>query len=736
VEVEGKYTKEERKQLTAQLEQAIHDSVRVSKQRKFLFWLELKNPNVYDSTYAAQSGIYMSAVLNSLGYYRDSIRFTDTVKVVDDQQRTTVNFVVIPGQLFKLDSVWYDMKDSITASPRIDTLQMVTDQSLNESLLKRGEPFSKGLISGELDRLSDVYRNNGYLRFSRDQLLSVWDTVGPGVLAVNFDPIEQARQLEELRRRRENPTADVEIRLRPNPDTSKLLRYYVGTVRIYPDINIDSLYYEPTTTILTRSRYEFISYAGLFNPRKLIRFIYLDRGDLYRQSNYLRTQNKFSSLPAWRLVTINQIPRPGQDTVDFEVRLIPAEKLNARINFDVSRNQGNLGSEGNLLGLGASLSLVNRNFIKGANVSSWNLRYGIELATRIDSIQTQQLTLSHNIQFPRLVPRMTWLPASVREDGRTFLSLNAGYTDRLKYFAVSTFNASWGYEFTWKKMLLGIRLPNIEYNKVQQRQLLRDLIAINQSYQYIFNDGLIISTLGNITIPWGKKNVTNLVRIAGEESGIITGLFRKAFNSTLYSFLKLDAEFVQTHIIGPRKRSAFAWRLFGGIGYRISFDQDDPNQRYMPFFRQYYAGGPNSMRAWSVRKLGPGSSVKSFARDIAPDRFGDIRLEANAEYRFFMVELYGYTLEGALYTDMGNVWFRKPNPDFVNGEFRLSRLWKDLAIGAGTGLRIDFGFLKARFDYAYKVKDPSPGDPASQNKWFYDWKPLNGQFQLGINYPF
>ena len=150
------------------------------------------------------------------------------------------------------------------------------------------------------------------------------------------------------------------------------------------------------------------------------------------------------------------------------------------------------------------------------------------------------------------------------------------------------------------------------------------------------------------------------------------------------------------------------------------------------------------MRAWSVRKLGPGSTNRSFARDSIPDRFGDIRLELNAEYRFYLTLLFGYPLEGALFTDIGNVWFRRENLDFPDGEFRLSRLFHDLAVGVGTGLRWDFGFLKARFDFAWKAKDPSPEDPAAENKWFYKTRLGFGdkdgrqgaQFQLGINYPF
>jgi outer membrane protein insertion porin family len=158
----------------------------------------------------------------------------------------------------------------------------------------------------------------------------------------------------------------------------------------------------------------------------------------------------------------------------------------------------------------------------------------------------------------------------------------------------------------------------------------------------------------------------------------------------------------------------------------------------MPFFKAYFAGGANSMRAWPLRKLGPGSSLKSFDRTEAPDRFGDIQLELNGEYRFFVADLKGVAINSVLFTDIGNIWYLRKNPDFLNGEFSLRNLGRDIAIGAGTGLRIDFGFFLLRVDYAYKVKDPSPDDdrPELQNKWFPNWKLFNGQVQLGVTYPF
>jgi outer membrane protein assembly factor BamA len=142
------------------------------------------------------------------------------------------------------------------------------------------------------------------------------------------------------------------------------------------------------------------------------------------------------------------------------------------------------------------------------------------------------------------------------------------------------------------------------------------------------------------------------------------------------------------------------------------------------------------MRAWPLRKLGPGSNIQSFERTVAPERFGDIQLEMNAEYRFFLFDIGGVLINSALYTDIGNIWFLRQAPGFPGGEFKFRKLWKDLAIGAGTGLRVDFGFFLVRLDYAYKVKDPSPETLDVQNKWFYNWRPFNGQLQLGVNYPF
>ena len=139
------------------------------------------------------------------------------------------------------------------------------------------------------------------------------------------------------------------------------------------------------------------------------------------------------------------------------------------------------------------------------------------------------------------------------------------------------------------------------------------------------------------------------------------------------------------------------------------------------------------MRAWALRRLGPGSVIND-----VPERYGDVQIEANAEYRFPIAVISGVKVNGALFTDIGNVWFLKKEAGLAEQVFNFNRLGKDIAVGVGTGVRIDFSFLVVRLDYSYKAKDPSPKpiDAAGQNKWFYNWKPFGGQLQLGISYPF
>ncbi len=729
IKLEGNFTNDEKNSFLSRLNNQLDDSMRVRIVEK-LSWQVMKKPPVYNSENADKSIDFMRSLLKSEGYFHDSLRY-DTLTIVKenrkgDQLRTIVNFHVSPGKLIRFDSISFNFK-----TPELQALAI---KNKHESFVKKNNAFSQPVISKELDRLVDIYRNNGYMRFTRDEIIGLWDTLDVSLLNPTFDLFEQIQLLEKLRQRRNNPTVDVEVRLRPGLDSSKLTKYYIGAITIYPDFSKDTIGISQKIYDVNGSK--IISNHQLFKPGFLPTNVYFKRGDLYNQRNYFKTINRFNALGAWRLVNFEQIPRNDTDTVDLNLRLTPAEKYSFTANLEGSINTANY-LAGNLFGLGLNLGLQNRNFGMVSNQSNTNIRFGTELNVSKGQqfVQTRQFVISHNIFFPRTIPKFFPLPEKYRENIKTILSINAARTERRDLFDLTTFNSSWGYEMQWKNKLFSLKIPNVEFSNLQPKDSLKRLFLLNPSLPLIFNDGLVISTIGSYFVSNFKNNFTTSFRMNVEQSGLLTGLIRnKTLDSNLYRFFKLDTEFSASKKI---RKNELAFRAVAAIGIEFESTTDPQKRKYLPFFKQYFAGGPNSMRAWGIRKLGPGSTSKPFSS--SPDRFGDIQFEMNAEYRFYITSISGVKINSALFTDIGNIWFLRPHPDFPNGDFKFSNFTKDLAVGIGTGLRIDFDFFLIRLDYAFQARNPSSADPLVQHKWFYNWKFdtwKQGQLQLGIGYPF
>jgi outer membrane protein insertion porin family len=183
-----------------------------------------------------------------------------------------------------------------------------------------------------------------------------------------------------------------------------------------------------------------------------------------------------------------------------------------------------------------------------------------------------------------------------------------------------------------------------------------------------------------------------------------------------------------------------ALRAYGGAGWAYGREGNGWEQT-LPFYKAFFAGGPNSMRGWQVRQLGLGSSkfYDTLGGGKFFDRFGDIQLEGNIEYRFLIGTIFGgVKLKSAVYMDAGNIWNRHQIDSArrdVGSDFAFNRFYDELAVDAGTGLRLDFfDHFLMRFDWAYKIRDPQ--SLYYSDRWFYNMSPLNGQFQLDIGYPF
>lgn len=729
ITVNGNIKSEEKKELENRLEGQLDDSIRVRMKSYAGIYRELLRPPVFDSANLARSVTYMKALMEAQGYFRSQIRDSIALDTISPKEiRTNTFFMVEAGPVLRIDTVGYALDDSL--------LQAIALRSSERSLLKKGDPFRHSTISSELERLSDDFRNAGYLRFSSDNLYAEADTVDLSLINIGFDPFEQLELLRQASERRKYPTVKIIIRQRPQTDSLKTLRYYIGNVNIYPDQDYNDTSTNKSYQTREYNRFNIFYKKDSFNPKLLTRQSWLEKDSLYRQRNYTRTLSAYNQLGAWQQVSID-VARVRLDTVpivDFDIRLVPYKKQSLIFELEGSRNSGSDAfSSGNLLGLGVNLGLLNKNVFREAIQSSTQLRAGIELSPskNTDLIITRQINFGHSYSIPRLL-----IPFRARDrrfrTARTLINANAGYTERKDYFSLGTANASLGYEWSRRNNVYLVRPLNIELNNLTRKPNLDSLFQVNPLLRYNFSDGLIIGSAFNFSNSKRVGNTLRLIRAAIEESGGLTGtIFRNAFLADLYRFVKVEGEY-KYYIEQPK--STWAFRMSGGYGY--AYGRNPDKNVTLPFFRQFFAGGPNSMRAWTMRNLGPGSlgPNDSIANLDVADKLGDIQLEGNIEYRFNLGAIGGMKIRSALFADIGNIWYRSNLNTTFPIDLTFSRLYKDLAVAAGAGLRLDFDYFLLRFDWAFKIKNPYYSE--TNNGWLQRLTLGSGQLQLGIGYPF
>jgi outer membrane protein assembly factor BamA len=668
----------------------------------------------------------MTALLNSKGYYEPLIEWDSTLKRMNNQERVNVNFTVHTGKQLKLDSIAFDLTDT--------ALQRLTMRSINKSLLKKGAPYTKQIVALEIDRLVDLFKNHGYYFFSRENLYAEVDTVVAALINPGLDPFEQLALLEELQRKKEHPTIDVVIRQQVKQNRG-LKKYYIGNVSIYPELKmLDDTAHIDFDTISSKGMLVYTK-EDKFKPAFLARNILLKPGKLYRQDNYIKTVNNFYQLGAWRNVSVDIVPDDSAGTLNIIVLLYPAKKQTLTIDLEASRNTGDVIASSNLLGFGLNVGLRNINVAREAIETNTNAREGIELGTRSQLIQTFQTSFTHNIYIPKFV-----LPFKVNDTrlsaSRTVLNFNASYTDRRDFFTLGSINGSIGYEWTRRNHSWFYSPLNIELVRLGTTDSLNKLFTSIPNLRFSFNNGLVVSQFLVYKTYQNRKNKSNSLKIGLEESGALAGLFKYIdTESGLYRYIKMDIDY--RHLIRFDK-SAWGFRAYGGLGIPYGRQRNGTIEPSLPFFKSFVAGGPNSMRGWQVRRLGLGSSNYFDTLNSGGfDRFGDIQLEGNVEYRFNLFTIKSMKVKSALFADIGNIWYRSNpsnNPALENAAFKFSRLYKDLAVDGGTGLRFDFEYFLIRFDWAYKLKNPVYAD--IDDGWFHNVTLGSGQFQLGINYPF
>jgi len=765
IKVKGKMNGDERQDLTQKLENQLDDSLQAKTVTSFykppyFIAKKLSYSPVYDSTAVDRSIVFMNAVLKSNGYYAPVIRDTVIYKTVNkgkikksgkykglskEQQRVTIRFTVEPGKQLVFDSVGFNLN-----TPE---LQQITYNSREQSLIKVGQPYSRLILTNEINRLVDSFRNNGYFRFSREDLYVEQDTVFAALIDPSLDPIEQAELLEKFKQKKENPTVTVVIRQRPVRDSTHLQKFYIGDVTVYPDLPIgeDTALVHTDTAVINHIR--FISRTDKFKLPFIANNIYFYPGGLYKQQNYFRTSNRLSHFSAWEYNNIEFQRSPFNDSLlDLTIHMYPAKKQKLSLSLETSYNTNSgIITTGNLFGTSLVLGLQNRNAFRQSVSTSTNLSGGIELGSKA-IIQTVLTSLSHTVSIPHIVRVVPFLsfPANLEAKGyntQTLINVNAGYIKRLDFFTQMSENASFGYQWSksevhkdkdklvtvtksylWKPL----NIENFTYPVITDS--FRTLLKDNPPVQISFRPGLVIGQQFAYNVIRTKGNKINNLLLDFEESGAVLGFFKTLDKGPLLRYIRAQVEFRHTIDYG---KNQLAFRAYAGAGYAYGLT-DTAYEHTLPSFKAFYAGGPNSMRAWRVRNLGLGSSrYYTDSLNNQDLRYGDMKLEFNAEYRFLLGTLFGFKIKSAIFTDIGNIWSWEPIDTTALGKgsnFQLNSFYKELAVGAGTGLRFDFNYFLIRLDWSYKIRDPEA--LVGADTWFYNLSLGSGQLQLGINYPF
>lgn len=775
IEILGnQFSSTQKNELKQRLSGQLDDSSRIQTKDAVFFLHFINKPPAYDSASAGRSARYMEYSMQHLGYFNAKA----TSKAVTlpgplfakKQKRVTVTYTIDPGKATIIDTISY----RLNKQPALAEMAM---RNMGASPLKKGTIITKNAVYGELGRLIELFRNNGYYKFTGDELRVRGDTTIEALTTIGANPFDVFTTLSESARKRDNPTIKLSVDLitPKGADSVRLKPYNINDIYIIADFESgDSINRAGLITGDSSGGYIIKYHRNLFKKSYLLRSMYFKKGDLYNQANYYKTINSFAKLGTWQSVNIQlKDVKDSVGKIDMIVELVPIKKYafesSIESSYSINSNTTSLANAtvGNVLGLSGNISLSNRNLGREGIRMTNGLRTGAEL--NLGSVQKNGLINSTEVSFnngfsiPRLLTPFKCINRRKLLSRQTFINTNLSYINRINLFNLQSVNISAGYEWSnhpnrkWTFRPLNIEFTRLYNTSDSFRQTIQDNPFLRSSFTTALVAGLSLnytSTFFNPKHPNRQRTFKTNLETSGQ---LILGPLRRMLKTEtnilekyLREFVKVDAEYTYT---ANRPKSAIVFRVFGGVGIPTA-----KRDTTLPFFKQYFGGGANSMRGWPIRGIGRGSQPLApySTRDNTTlnDRTGDIQFEANFEFRYDIAPIIpnSLMLKGALFADMGNVWnLKNSNPPGVTTEdltqFKFNKMWQQLGVSAGTGLRLDFNYFLLRFDFGFRFKRP---DVSENNGWQIpsinlknifspsrrEWRYENFNFTIGINYPF
>ncbi|MGO4918463.1 translocation and assembly module lipoprotein TamL [Maribacter spongiicola] len=598
---------------------------------------------------------------------------------------------------------------------------------LPETALVKGDRFDLDLLKAERARLNNGLKQKGFYNSQEDLLIFEADT-----------------------NQYNNKKFDLFLRLKKNVPARASIPYTIDSITVYPNYSIEGDTLPLTKDNVTQvDNIDFIQNELYFKPDLLESYLLFNEGDLYDANISKQTSNRLSALGSYKYVNIQytELDTTATDgdggSLAASIYLAPLTKRSIRAELQaVSKSNG-------FTGPGILLSHTNRNVFNGGETFSISANFSYE--SQLSSGSNSSLSsIAGGLNADLVIPRS--IPFSPRRFKyavpKTKISLGVDFLQRSQLFTLSSVNGSFGY--TWKEnqyVYHTLDPISINYSRLSNvtddfQTILDDNPFLSQSFEQRFIAGLLysftydeVSNLRKETPIYFNANFD----LAGNMLNLVSGGSGAIFGSEYAQYAKADAD-VRLYLRWKKERTLVS-RLYAGWGVPYG------NSSTLPFVKQFYSGGPYSVRAFNIRSLGPGNfnaETENATTDYF-DQSGNLKLEANVEYRF---PLFSY-LKGALFVDAGNVWLTGDYSDieddqltssfsqtlFTDGKFEKDWL-KEIAAGVGFGVRLDIQSFVIRLDLASPLRIPYLDENERWNVPFFGNADNNMTLNFAIGYPF
>ncbi|TDB60044.1 translocation and assembly module lipoprotein TamL [Arundinibacter roseus] len=702
------------------------------KEKGFRNWFRKKfgEPPVYASqrVVSANSEI-LTGYMNNNGYFRS----TATGELREGKNRTAeAYYEAFVKPRYFLNELTFVTKDTINTFNR-DFL--TTQKQGKGTLLRKGDPYRLEAIEAERRRVDRLLKEKGYYYFNPDYLIAKIDsTIG-------------------------ERKVNVFLEVKPTTSQLALKQYFIRDVYVYADYNSLSPDTMPSQARLSEGL-RIVDPERLYRPRIFDDAIGFTRGSMYNSSIHDVSLSRLINLKNFKFVKnrFELVTRSDSAMLDVFYYLTPVQKKSLRAEFS------GVTKSNNLAGSQVDLSWSNRNLFRAAEFLRISAIGGIDFqvgggnAGGGDSLAANdfvRFNVQGELSFPRfIIPFYKPNPAESQSLPQTILTTGYETLNQQGLFTQTSIRGQWGY--VWRRnaevehSLTPFALNVIRPRNISELFIERIFDSNNPNdlirYLRILENRLIFEGLYTITYrPTPGLFSKNQFFLSGgiDIAGNIAGLFDKTlggddgqlFGIPFEQFARFDGEARYYRDISPSLR--WASRFVGGLGIPYG------NSKLLPQFKQYFAGGSTGIRAFRARTLGPGAFyADSVTRSIfGNNSFGDIRLELSSELRIKFSSL----INGALFVDAGNIWTYGNTEDYGQQAAFSKDFYKQIAVGGGVGLRLDFSFLVFRLDLATPFRKPwYPTLETPKNPWVFNefnlrdknWRRENLILNIAVAYPF